>query len=143
MKRPIRRTKTRAKPQVARRDPQRRARPKLLKLSEEMARWSALLGSEVASWPGVKTKPMFGFIVYYRGKQIFAGLPKTKAMYSPNSLIFKFQRPTKALVTALHRDPRVSVSEMGGAGWQCFELASDSDLRDALGWLDRAYRAAA
>ena len=120
-----------------------RPRPKLLRLSEEMERWSALLGSEVATWPGVKIKPMFGFLSYYRGKRIFAGLPKTKAMHSPNSIIFKFQQPIKALVAALHRDPRITPSEMGGAGWQCFELSSDFDLRDALGWLDRAYRAAA
>ncbi|MGH9601068.1 MAG: hypothetical protein ACRD24_01655 [Terriglobales bacterium] len=120
-----------------------RPRPKLLKISEEMERWSALLGSEVATWPGVRAKPMFGFTSYYRGNLIFAGLPKTKAMNSPNAIIFKFQRPAKALVTALHGDPRISMSEMGGAGWQCFELTSDADLRDALGWLDRAYRAAA
>ena len=134
-------TKSKAKPKPV--SSAKRPRPKLIRLSEEMERWSALLGSEVATWPGVKTKPMFGFHACYRGKQIFAGLPKTKAMHSPNSIIFKFQRPTKALVTALRRDPRIAPSEMGGAGWQCFELTSDSDLRDALGWLDRAYRAAA
>jgi len=132
--------KPKAKPKPGSREP--RPRPKLLKLSEEMECWSALLGAEVASWPGVKAKPMFGFLSYYRGKQIFAGLPKTKAMHSPSSIIFKFQQPTKALITALHRDPRISISEMGGAGWQAFELRSDSDLRDALSWLDRAYRAA-
>jgi len=133
--------KSKAKPKPG--SGEKRARPKLLRLSEEMERWSALLGSEVATWPGVKTKSMFGFLSYYRGKQIFAGLPKSKAMHSPNSIIFKFERVSKALATALHRDPRIAISEMGGAGWQCFELASDSDLRDALGWLDRAYRAAA
>ncbi len=121
----------------------KRPRPKLLKLSEEMERWSALLGSEVATWPGVTIKPMFGFLSYYRGKRIFAGLPKTKAMHSPSAIIFKLERVSKALATALHRDPRIAISEMGGAGWQCFELASDSDLRDALAWLDRAYCAAA
>ncbi|MGH9491948.1 MAG: hypothetical protein ACRD2K_00475 [Terriglobales bacterium] len=139
----MKRRKTKAKPRRKASAGPKRARPKLLKLSEEMERWSALLGTELATWPGVKTKPMFGFLSYYRGKQIFAGLPKTKAMHSPNAIIFKFQRPAKALVTALHGDPRISMSEMGGAGWQCFELTSDADLRDALGWLDRAYRAAA
>ncbi len=137
----MRRGKSKAKPELG--TGAKRPRPKLIKLSEEMERWSALLGSEVNTWPGVKIKPMFGFLSYYRGKQIFAALPKTKAMYSPNSIIFKFQRANKALLTALHHDSRISLSEMGGAGWQCFELSSDSDLRDALGWLDRAYRAAA
>ena len=137
----MKRKPSKAKPKP--RSGEQRPRPKLLKLSPEMERWSALLGSEIATWPGVKTKPMFGFLSYYRGKQIFAALPKSKAMHAPNAIIFKFQRASKALVTALHRDSRISVSEMGGAGWQCFELSSDSDLRDALGWLDRAYRAAA
>ncbi len=137
----MKRGKSKAKPKPG--TGAKRPRPKLIKLSEEMERWSALLGSEVATWPGVKIKPMFGFLSYYRGKRIFAALPRTKAMYSPNSIIFKFQRVSRALVTVLHRDPRISTSEMGGAGWQCFELASDSDLRDALAWLDRAYRAAA
>lgn len=137
----MKRKQSKAKPEPG--SGAKRPRPKLVKLSEEMERWSALLGAEVSTWPGVKTKPMFGFLSYYRGKQIFACLPKTKAMHSPNSIIFKFQQPTKTLITALHRDSRISISEMGGAGWQCFELSSDSDLRDALGWLDRAYRAAA
>lgn len=108
-----------------------------------MQRWSALLGSELVGWPAVRTNPMFGFISYYRGRKVFAALPKTKAMRSPNAFIFKLQRPTRALMAALHRDSRILVSEKGGAGWQAFELASDADLHDALGWLDRAYRAAA
>jgi len=29
-----------------------------------------------------------------------------------------------------------------GKGWFSFEVASESDLRDALSWLDHAYRAA-
>ncbi len=86
---------------------------------------------------------MFGLVAYCRGKRMFAGLPRTKAMRSSSSIIFKFLQPVKAPVAALQRDPRVSISEKGGAGWQGFELSSDADLRDALAWLDRAYRAAA
>lgn len=132
-----------AKPRRSSQARPRPERPKLLKISEEMQRWSALLGTEVATWPGVRTKPMFGFHAYYRGKCMFAGLPKTKAMHSPNSIIFKFLRPTRVLMAALRQDSRILVSGKGGAGWQAFEFASDADLRDALGWLDRAYRAAA
>jgi hypothetical protein len=50
-------------------------RPKLLPVSEEARRWSALLESELLSWPGVIAKRMFGFRALYRGKRIFAALP--------------------------------------------------------------------
>ena len=40
----------------------RRAGPNFPPISEEMERWSALLISEVNSWPDIATKPMFGFL---------------------------------------------------------------------------------
>jgi hypothetical protein len=86
---------------------------------------------------------MFGFVAYFRGRRIFAGLPKSKSMHSSSSIIFKFHKLSGMLMTALRRDSRVAISELGGVGWQSFELSSDADLRDALAWLDRAYRAAA
>ena len=38
-------------------------------VSEETRRWSALLESELLSWPGVIAKRMFGFRALYRGKK--------------------------------------------------------------------------
>src|SRR5438477_9470903 len=37
-----------------------RQRPKMLRISEEMRRLAALLGQELASWPEVSMRPMFG-----------------------------------------------------------------------------------
>ena len=119
-----------------------RARPRLVPLSEEMKRWSALLGAELERWPGVTTKPMFGFVSFYRGRNIFAALPRTRAMNSANSIIFKLCRATPQDFEKLRRDPRLEVSQKGVAGWQSLQVDSTADLKRALDWLDRAYRAA-
>ncbi|HEV2021518.1 MAG TPA: hypothetical protein VGQ94_03230 [Terriglobales bacterium] len=105
-----------------------------------MKQWSALLGAELRSWPGVTTKPMFGFVSFYRGRNIFAGLPRTRAMNSANSIIFKLRRAAPQVLAKLRRDPRAKVSEKGMAGWQSLEVDSTADLKHALDRLDRAYR---
>ena len=107
-----------------------------------MKQWSALLGAELERWPGVSTKPMFGFISFYRGRNIFAALPRTRAMNSANSIIFKLHRASPQDLEKLRRDPRAAVSGKGMAGWQSLEVGSTADLKHALDWLDRAYRAA-
>lgn len=120
----------------------KRTRPRLVRVSEEMKQWSALLGAELERWPGVSTKPMFGFVSFYRGRNIFAALPKTRAMNSASSIIFKLHRASPRDLKELRRDPRAKVSGKGMAGWQSLEVASSDDLKHALEWLDRAYRAA-
>ena len=107
-----------------------------------MKEWSALLGAELERWPGVSTRPMFGFLSFYRGKNIFAALPKTRAVNSANSFIFKVRRAGPQDLEELRRDPRAEVSKKGLAGWQSLEVGSTADLKHALDWLDRAYRAA-
>ena len=119
-----------------------RALPRLIRISEEMKQWSALLGVELERWPGVATKPMFGFLSFYRGRNIFAALPRTRAMNSANSIIFKLRRATLQDLEKLRRDPRAEVSQKGAAGWQSLEVSLTADLKHALDWLDRAYRAA-
>jgi hypothetical protein len=107
-----------------------------------MKQWSALLGAELERWPGVSTKPMFGFVSFYRGRYIFAALPRTRAMHSASSIIFKLRRASRQELEKLRRDPRAKISEKGMAGWQSLEVGSTADLKHALDWLDRAYRAA-
>jgi len=107
-----------------------------------MKQWSALLGAELERWPGVSTKPMFGLVSFYRGRNIFAALPKTRALNSANSIIFKLRRASPKELEKLRRDPRAEVSEKGTAGWQSLEVGSTADLKHALDWLDCAYRAA-
>jgi hypothetical protein len=117
-------------------------RPALPKISEEMKAWSAALGAEVMTWPQVSTRPMFGLTALYRGRKIFAVLPKSRGMESPNALAVKLG-PTGARVLAYgRRDPRIGFTDAIKTRWLTFEVSSDSDLRGALEWLNRAYEAA-
>jgi len=117
-------------------------RPKLPPASEEMKAWSAALASEVATWPQVKSRAMFGFTALYRGHRIFAVLPRTRGMETANSLAFKLEVPTPVLRARLENDARIGSTKMQKARWFTLELNSDGDLRDALSWLEQAYRAA-
>ena len=109
----------------------------LFRVSEEVQAWAGMLGAELATWPGVRSKPMFGLVSFYRGKKIFAALPRTRALTSPHSIIFKFHAEnaaTRRARRALPSDP--------GAKWLSFELHSEDDVGKALDWLDLAYRSA-
>ena len=85
---------------------------------------------------------MFGFKALYRGKRIFAVLPRTRGMGTANSLAFKLEDAGPRVLARLRREPRIQTTMMQAKRWFVFELSSDRDLRDALGWLERAYRAA-
>ncbi len=117
-------------------------RPGLIKISEEMVVWSGLLAEEVAGWPGVTTKPMFGLTALYRGQAIFAALPKTRGMGSANAVAFKVLGAPAKVMTKMKRDARIQETTMGSAKWFVFEMESDGDLRGALEWLGVAYEAA-
>jgi hypothetical protein len=116
-------------------------RPSLPKVSEQMKAWSAALAAELNSWPKVTTRPMFGFTAYYRRARIFAVLPKTRGMSTPNSLAFKLEAPPPEVRARMRADPRLSFTEMAQARWLRFEMSSDADLRAALEWLSQAYEA--
>ncbi|HXC48055.1 MAG TPA: hypothetical protein VNU20_07170 [Candidatus Sulfotelmatobacter sp.] len=128
-----------AKPKANRKQPAR-PRPKLLPVSEEARRWSALLESELLAWPGVITKRMFGFRALYRGKKIFAALPHSRG-FRPDACIFlKMKTMPPALLQRAKSDNRI-VMNTPGNGWFSFTLSSDTDLHDALEWLNHAYEA--
>ncbi|HYS23189.1 MAG TPA: hypothetical protein VER56_04590 [Candidatus Eisenbacteria bacterium] len=117
--------------------------PKFFPIDDEMKELSAMLEKEVADWPAISKKPMFGYQGLYRGGKIFAALPRSRAMRSPRSLMFKFSSMTPAILESANRDSRVNtVSGMSGGGWFFFELDEASATKDALGWLARAYEAA-
>ena len=120
----------------------KKSRPRLVKISEEMKAWSAMLGGELATWPAVTTKPMFGFTAFYRKGRIFAVLPKTRGMNSPNSLAFKISVATPRLIARLHHDPRIGETEMQRTRWFSFAIGSEGDLQGVLEWLSEAYEAA-
>ncbi len=107
--------------------------PKLWKIDTEMQRWCGLLEAEVATWPQVTSKPMFGMISLYRGKNIFAAVPRTRAARTARSVLIKLPGVT---------DKRLKRSSGPGAGWITFELDSESDIAEALQWLKQAYEKA-
>jgi hypothetical protein len=111
-------------------------------VSEDMRRWSSFLEAELMTWPGASANPMFGFLSFYRAGRIFAALPRTRGFNSSSSLILKFNPMPAALLKKARADSRMDTNtRVPGKGWFSFEVASESDLRDALSWLDRAYRA--
>lgn len=116
-------------------------RPKLLSISEEARRWSALLESELLAWPGVIAKRMFGFRAVYRGKKIFAALPNSRGFGPEPSILLKFDPMPPALLERALNDSRVR-GNTPGRGWFSFTLSSDTDLHDALEWLNHCYKSA-
>jgi len=112
-------------------------------ISEEMKQWSAMLQSEINSWPAIRRKSMFGFVFFYRRKVVFAALPHTRGFDSSSSVVFKFNPMPPGLHRHAQSDARMNSSmKAKRKGWFSFELNSANDLRDALFWLDHAYRAA-
>src|SRR5207248_1884641 len=117
--------------------------PKLVRISEEMKQWSAMLEQELSGWPDVSSRPMFGFLSFYRKSAIFAALPHTRAPGTPNSFIFRFESMPAKLQERATKTPQIRVSDRSpSAKWYSFELNSEADLRDALWWLNQAYEAA-
>lgn len=115
--------------------------PKLLPVSEETRRWSALLESELLSWPGVIARRMFGLRTLYRGKEIFAALPHSRGFGPDPSVLLRFDPMPPALLKRAESDTRLHANRPGKL-WFSFTLASDTDLRDALEWLNHCYESA-
>ncbi len=86
---------------------------------------------------------MFGYRGLYRDGVIFAALPRSRAMKSPKSIMFKLASMSPALLDSAKKDSRVdTISRAPGPGWFLFEVNEASASKDALGWLARAYEAA-
>jgi hypothetical protein len=131
------------KKKVAKVKSKRSKMPKFFPIDDEMKELSAMLETEVSDWPGVSKRPMFGYQGLYRDGAIFAALPRSRAMKSPRSIMFKFASVSPAILESVKKDSRVdTVSGMSGARWFFFELDEASATRGALGWLGRAYEAA-
>ena len=107
-------------------------RPRLFKTDTEMQRWCALLEQELLAWPEVSAKPMFGMIGFYRGKNIFAAIPRTRAPKTARSLLIKLPGTN---------DTRLKRGSGPGSAWVTYELESANDITEALTWLERAYEA--
>jgi hypothetical protein len=105
-------------------------RPRLFKIDAEMQRWCALLEQELLAWPDVSAKPMFGMIGFYRGKSIFAAIPRTRAAETARSVLIK--------LPGLN-EKRLKRASGPGSGWVAYELQSAQDITEALTCLERAY----
>src|SRR5438105_13507077 len=116
----------------------KRARPKLHKISEEMKAWSAALVEEVAGWPQVKLRPMFGFLGAYRGSMIFAALPRTRTMDPPNSVAIKLPIADKRLRTKAQSANRTRFEDLPRASWFTFAMRSDAEVQPVRHSLGRA-----
>lgn len=113
-------------------------------ISEEMKQWSAMLGKELSGWPQVTSRPMFGMLGFYRRRKIFAALPVSRAIGSPNSIIFRFDPMPANLQQRALKESRITTDSKtpGGRRWFSFEIGLTADLRDALWWLSQAYERA-
>jgi hypothetical protein len=101
-----------------------------------------MLEQEVSGWPGVTAKPMFGMLGLYRDGAIFAALPRTRALHTANSIIFKFDPMPRKLLERAKKDQRIIwEKECRRPRWYSFELDSANDVSDALSWLEQAYEA--
>jgi hypothetical protein len=117
-------------------------RRKFARVSEEMKQWSALLASELATWPAVTSRRMFGMTVFYRRAMVFAALPLTRSFDTPRSIAFKLYKRTPQVSKLLTSDTRIMRPEREDGKWISLEMGSEKDLSDALKWFDMAYRAA-
>jgi hypothetical protein len=122
--------------------PVRFTRPPSQKISEEMKAWAAALSSETTTWPHVQACVFFGFSALYRKDKMFALLPRTRALEPPSSVAFKLESVAPSAAARARRDSRIGNTQMQKVRWFTFTLEVESDLRDALEWLLRAYEAA-
>ncbi len=119
-----------------------RQRPKLPPVSEEMKRLAELLEAEILAWPHVTSRPMFGLKGIYRGSNIFAVLPRTRVLETPDSIAFRLLKRPRNIIAELGKDKRI-VASTAESKWISFEIDSDSAIHAALKWLAVAYRQAA
>jgi hypothetical protein len=111
-------------------------------VSEQMKAWSTALAAELVEWPQVTQKSFFGFTALYRGKKMFALLPRTRSIFKSNAVAFCMEAANRSTRTLLEKDRRISTFDKHKTRWFTFELSGGSDLHDALDYLGRAFDAA-
>lgn len=107
-----------------------------------MKAWSSALADEAAGWPHCSARSFFGFTALYRGRRMFAALPRTRGLWTPNSLAFKLEGVQRDVRRRLQSDRRISATRVDNARWFAFEVGCGQDLHDVIEWLSLAYEAA-
>ena len=118
-----------------------RGRPSLPRVSEGTSRVAALIETEAVGWKGVSTRPMFGMTALYRGRRVFAVLPRTRAFGASDAIGLRFPKPSGQVLARMRDDERIVRPHPGGK-WTSFLIKSDADVHTALEWLELAYRQA-
>ena len=113
-------------------------KPKLPRASEEIKRFASLLENEILAWPDVTSRPMFGLTGLYHSKKIFAVLPRTRTLETPNSIAFRLPKRSSDITERMQKDERVIIPTPE-AKWISFIVESETDIHDALQWLAHAY----
>jgi hypothetical protein len=111
-------------------------------VSEQMKAWSLALAAELVDWPQVTQKSFFGFTALYRGKKMFALLPRTSNIFTSNAVAFCMEAANRSTRTLLEKDLRISAFDKDKTRWFTFELSGNADLHDALDYLGRAFDSA-
>jgi hypothetical protein len=84
---------------------------------------------------------MFGMTGLYRGRRIFAVLPRTRAFGASDAIGFRFPNPSRQVLARMRDDERIVRAHPDGK-WTSFQIMSDIDVHAALEWLELAYRQA-
>jgi hypothetical protein len=99
-------------------------------VSEEIKRLAGLLEDEMLGWPNVTSRPMFGLNGIYRGPNIFAVLPRTRAMEVPDSIAFRLLKRPRNIIDQLANDKQI-VNSTPDAKWISFVIESDAEIHTA------------
>src|SRR6185312_13432830 len=98
---------------------------------------------EVSSWPQVNFKSMFGMTAIYRGKAIFGLLPKTRSLYSADSVWMKFGKLTPSIQKKLQDEQRIlPPRHLNGARVYTMDDATPAVYGFIIEWLAIAHAAA-
>jgi hypothetical protein len=108
-------------------------------VSEQMKAWSTALAAELVEWPQVTQKSFFGFTALYRGKKMFALLPRTRSIFKSNAVAFCMEAANRSTRTLFEKDLRISAFDKDKTRWFTFEVSGDADLHDALDYLGKAF----
>jgi hypothetical protein len=121
----------------------KRPRPPVVAASDELRSLMAAIETEISSWPDVRINSMFGMRSVYRGKNIFALLPKTRSLKTGDAIWMKFGKLTPRIRKTISEQPRILLpSKPTGAQWYTLSEVTVGDYGVAIDWLARAHESA-
>ena len=119
----------------------KRPRPLVVPASEELRSLMAAIEIEVSGWPGVRVNSMFGMRSIYRGKKIFALLPKTRSLRIGDAIWMKFGKLTPVVKKKISKQPRIEPPQKHtGAQWYTLCGVTPDEYGLAIEWLAIAHR---